>query len=415
MLHLNPETGETGKCKAEKGGCPFQDASDPNNGHYETQEEIDAYRERVSEARATEQGLSEGLETKMTHEEEVKRAEDTSKDLKEALDVYNGDYADIHKVLTPVIDKHFGQGATDRFYKELDVDGAIKEQLNSEAADNAVGYFADTYYTDNESISPRPDFSKPDGSILTEDFKNYVDENTDEGIYSEVSSDLFKRALEADELKSTSNLGSGEYVALEVSTALVSKSGHGNEGKLFEAYYKNYAEKHNLVGRKPNMNSYPESNGYQIPAEEMTEGIKGAVQAIANNQRYSKLTPLGSAVYFGKAGGRDERLEINYGSHIGGTFPTYDLKWEETGNKDKLRVVYGKEYNKEIVLEYSIKEGKGVLRERANVPEGPGSKVTLRPAEIFEPTDTLKDGYSSEDVKRLLFSEYIKNKISSES
>lgn len=49
LFHFNQETKTIGKCKAEKGGCPFQDASDPGNGHYGSEEEIYEYIERVSE------------------------------------------------------------------------------------------------------------------------------------------------------------------------------------------------------------------------------------------------------------------------------------------------------------------------------------------------------------------------------
>lgn len=59
MLHMNPDTKKVGRCKAEKGGCPFIDASDPNGGHYETQVEMDAYRERKAELEA--QNLETGL------------------------------------------------------------------------------------------------------------------------------------------------------------------------------------------------------------------------------------------------------------------------------------------------------------------------------------------------------------------
>lgn len=49
LLHYNPKTGKSGRCRAEKGNCPFIDTSDPHGGHYETQEEIDAYIERKSQ------------------------------------------------------------------------------------------------------------------------------------------------------------------------------------------------------------------------------------------------------------------------------------------------------------------------------------------------------------------------------
>lgn len=48
MYHYNTETGVVGQCKAQKGRCPFIDASDTSSGHYETLSEIDEYLERKS-------------------------------------------------------------------------------------------------------------------------------------------------------------------------------------------------------------------------------------------------------------------------------------------------------------------------------------------------------------------------------
>lgn len=48
-LHYNPVTGKTGPCGAKKGQCPYVDPEDPNQGHYESQEELDAYIEKRAE------------------------------------------------------------------------------------------------------------------------------------------------------------------------------------------------------------------------------------------------------------------------------------------------------------------------------------------------------------------------------
>lgn len=419
MLHLNPETGETGRCRAEQGGCPFQDPNDPNNGHYETQEEIDSYRERVSELKASEEGLSEGLAVKMSQEEIDRRAKDTHKDLNEAMKNYHDDYADVHKAILPVIDKHFGQGASDKFYKDFKVDEVIERTVNHPQSDSFMAWRASNELED-DGVSLGVDFSKPKGSMLSDNYKEYTDEYVEEGFYVEATNEVFRRALESDKLKGISSGHAQEVIAVELAAGLVSKSGYGKEGKLHETYYEDYAKKHGLIGKKPNLEKYPDSNGYQIPSSEMSEGIKEAAIVMSENKDYSKDTPLGKALAFDQEtpyGKGDVRtLKINNGGSAYVSLPTSEMKWEETGDKDKLRTVYESYADgSERVLEYSVSEGKGVLRTRIPEEVKASYKGTKKPVEVFEPTNSLKDDYSNADVKRLLFSELLKNKASANS
>jgi hypothetical protein len=48
LIHVNPETGETGYCKAKKGGCPFGGESGTEN-HFDDNESARIYAEKLME------------------------------------------------------------------------------------------------------------------------------------------------------------------------------------------------------------------------------------------------------------------------------------------------------------------------------------------------------------------------------
>lgn len=79
ILHYNPETGKIDACRAKKGRCPFIDPSDPNGGHYETQEELSRYIERRAEREVS----------KDSEKRTLGRPEQRAQELGVSLELYN--------------------------------------------------------------------------------------------------------------------------------------------------------------------------------------------------------------------------------------------------------------------------------------------------------------------------------------